>query len=635
VEKAMIAKLIHDNAKKFPDKKAIVKIDENGGAASSITFGELDRQAGSLAALLAKCQLADEKVILLFPAGIDFVVSYIACHYAGVIAVPVTPPDAAQLTQTLNHLSSVMEDSGALAIMTTTEIKALLPESVSATVIVANDAIHPCEFYLDDKRSEGAIAHIQYSSGTTGQPKGVLITQANLLHSLQGNSVHWLLEKNDVALTWTPHYYIYGLLTGILLPLYNANTNYILDPMSVANLPFNWLRAISRYKVTYSGCANFAYQLCVDKISADQVKQLDLRSWKIAICGGESIQLNTLRDFSCRFHAAGFKAESLCPSYGMSEMTGFVSAKLPGEQLRVRRLNREYVSSGKVAENTAVSIIDPQSLMIMPAGEIGEICLRSPTKARAYVTQLYETLRISGKDYYRTGDLGFLHDDELYLVSRLKEIIIVNGKNYHPEDIEAAAKNVIAEYPSAAFSVEGDKTEDIVLLQEIRHGLTKEKMSELINAIRQSVLKYCGVRIQRTVLLREGSSPKTRSGKLQRNKARQAYLDSHLMAIHEDLNTQASEQALFLAKLTKIQSTEKKKFIEQNLQRLMQDILKVDPDRAADSRFFDLGMTSLLAIEFKERLQSLLEDNIKLSPSFVFEYPSIQAMAAYIERNLN
>ncbi len=635
--------VIRDHARnKYSQKAAVVYLEKRGVVPQVLSYSELDRKAGSLAAALHQYHSVNDYVILLFTTGIDFIVTYMACLYAGRIPIPVTPPDETQLTRTSAKLNAVLRDSHAKIILTNSTIKKMLQDN---TIIENSDTVHvmdvnqftaATDYFVHAKVNEDTMALIQYSSGTTGKPKGVTLSQRNLLYGLQHNSIFWEITTADKSLSRTPHYYIYGLVTGILLPLYNANSCFILSPTEVIKDPAFWLESISTYKITYSGCPNFGYQQCVDKMDRDVELPIALTHWRIAICGGERVQKSTLNDFYNKFKKNGFNQNSFCISYGLSEMTGFVSSTQVGKGSQLAT-HQSLISCGRLAQGTKIKIIRSGK---MRAAEIGEICLSSPTLCQGYLNHAFSDNELikdkqNGDVYFRTGDVGFMQEDELYLMSRCKDIIIIHGENFLPEDIEASIKQahpLLSNSEVMATSIETHQEEKVLVMVEVDKELDRAIFSILINSIYQHVLHDCGLRLDHIIFVTTNTLPKTQSGKLQRLAAKEAYAAQQLAIIYEDKRSAAEVNASSFLSLLKITpASDRMVLIETQLHKLIKEILHIELPSIANLRLFDLGMTSLLAVEFRDRLQMVLEDKISVPASFIFEYPSISAMARYIE----
>lgn len=528
-----IASIIHENAKLFSNKDAIVFLKKNASP-EKLTFKELDKKAGAMAQSLKNYGLSNKKIILLYHTSTDYFVTYLACLYAGVIPITVAPFHPSQLSLTTRMLLAAIEDSGTDIVLTSQTIQdqlkemKLLPSNIS---ILNISRVSHKGFFLNDVSNPDDIICIQSTSGTSGHFKGVLISGRNLLSSIAITSQTWRLAYDDISLSRTPHFYIYGLIIGFLLPLYNGNTNYVIPPVDVLPDPLYWLKMLSHYQATYSGCPNFGYQECIDKNT--DFLDINLSHWRIAIFGGDVIQPRMLHDFEMKFKPMQFRPESYCISYGMTEMTGFITATdvdkkpdilfLDRAHLRKNKINfqsdpensYQVVSCGKF-DHEHVKIIDSARTVYLKEREIGDICVSGPTLCQGYLASRHTFNKIPffGKEYYCTGDIGFIFDNELYVLSRQKEIInIANTEYYSPIEIESIVKSShdsLNNSTVVAFS-DGDK---ISLLVEI---LSKDSARDLFQYIHQKLIKLIGLHCHQIVFVPSQTLPRTPSGKLMRN----------------------------------------------------------------------------------------------------------------------
>lgn len=655
-----LAAVIHQHAQDYPEKDAIVYLDETPEQAIRLSYADLDRQARRLAAFFQQEGMHDKLAILIYPLGIDFVITYLACLYAGVIPVNLGLPEK-------TYLQEVLRDTQAEIILTN---DADYPHMVNRddgnayrVIVTSQIKGQQREINLKTNHDPQHTALIQYSSGTTGQPKGVVITHENLLHSLAVNSNAWHIQPADTALTRTSQQYIFGLITGILLPLYNANTNYLMPPERAMNQPFTWLQALSDFKINYSGAPNFGYQRCIDAITPAETILLDLSHWRLAICGGEWIQSETVQQFTNKFKHSGFKAASFCPSYGMSELTGYISAAPVGSVPRQVDLSAKKIMSspcigvypdtgqlnlmscGIMATTMQIKIIDIETQEELSDGDIGEICLAGPTLASGYISSGYEPEQLykdkeTQQFYFRTGDLGFLDSNELCIVGRIREIININGKKYLPGKMEEYSKSshdLINHNQVIAVSFNKHGKEQILILIEIDENVSSLMYQTLCKAVHVNMIKHISLVVDNIVLVRRNSLPRTSGGKLQRIRARELFINSKLDLLYEYNydNTHLTNQSTFqVNNLALLPDEERLKQIKDDIYRIIENILHVDISTNTNARLFDLGMTSLLAVDFKEQIQKKYNNEVTIPASFVFEYPSVAAMAKYINERM-
>lgn len=538
-----------------------------------ISYAELDREARAVAARLQQLGATGERALLLYQPGREYIVGFLGCLYAGVVAVPAYPPNPARLGRTLPRLQAIAANAGARFALTTAAILHVasmvfeVAPDLGALTWIATDAgnLPAADAWQPTTVGPDTLAFLQYTSGSTGIPKGVMLTHGNLLANMAMIKGAFLLKPTDLGVSWLPPYHDMGLIGGILEPLYVGLPFVLLSPMDFLQRPIRWLRTITRHRATVSGGPNFAYELCARKVTTAQLAELDLSSWRLAFNGAEPVRAAVLDNFNDKFSACGFRPAASYPCYGLAEATLFVSGSDP-LALPVRRTlsaraletNRvvtaeldaadalTLVSSGRPPAGLELAVVDPASSVRCTPSTIGEIWLAGPNVAQGYWGRPVETAelfqaRIAGEpdgEYLRTGDLGFMHDGELYVTGRLKDLIIVDGRNHYPQDIE---QTVEQSHPglrpgcSAAFAIERDGQERLVVVAEIE----RSAWSALVNGgpaalqalratVRQSVAEGHDLRLHDLALIKSSSIPKTSSGKIQRHACKAAYLDGSL-----------------------------------------------------------------------------------------------------------
>ena len=538
-----------------------------------VTYAELDRSARAIAAgLVARGLRVGDRALLLYPPGLDFISAFFGCMYAGVVAVPSFPPHAAQLARTLPRLVAIATDAELSAVLSTSAIAANADAIARHAPVlgqspwVATDTVLPMA--ADDWRESAlqtdALAFLQYTSGSTAAPKGVMVSHANLLHNL-GYADY--VEENDetsVSVSWLPVIHDMGLIEGVLEPMYAGYPAYLMAPASFLQRPIRWLRALSRYRATNSGGPNFAYDLCARKITDAQRDELDLSSWRVAYNGAEPVRGETLLAFHERFRNVGFRWRSFYPVYGLAEATLVVSSgrrdyepvihQVDGEavsrgELRpatpVTATGRSLVACGSAACDTRVAIVDPETGRRCRDTEIGEIWVASPSVAQGYwrrEQQTAETFRAfltSGEGpFLRTGDLGVLHEGEIIVTGRLKDLLIVRGLKHYPQDLELTAERqhpALRSGCAAAFAVDGDAGEGVAIAVEVDPRLLSSEAHErslqlrcAASAIRRAIAEEHGIVLEAVSLLAIGTMPKTTSGKLRRQACRAAFAEGTL-----------------------------------------------------------------------------------------------------------
>ncbi|WP_375493275.1 fatty acyl-AMP ligase [uncultured Nostoc sp.] len=542
----------------------------------SITYQQLDEQARSLAVHLQLLNANDERVLLLYQPGLEYIIAFFGCLYAGVVAVPAYPP---RFNKPMPRLQAIVADAQAKFALTTTSILSNLERQLSqnqdlaalhwlATDSIANDLIHKWE---QPQINNNTLAFLQYTSGSTGNPKGVMVSHSNLLHNSALIKQCFQHNTHSQGVIWLPPYHDMGLIGGIIQPLYSGFPVTLIAPVFFLQKPFRWLQAISRYKATTSGGPNFAYDLCVRKITPEQIESLDLSSWDVAFNGAETVRTETLKKFAATFEPCGFRREAFYPCYGMAETTLLVSGGLKTEVPIVRHVNgvaleqnrveasskenaRTIVSCGQVWSNQVV-IVDLETLTQCPFDRVGEIWVSSLSVANGYWNKPLETERNfhaylgTQGPFLRTGDLGFLQDDQLFVTGRIKDVIIIRGRNYYPQDIEQTVSQSHAALQadgSAAFSVEINDEERLVVVQEVeRNYLRKLNAQEVLGSIRQAVAEQHELQVFAVVLVKPGSIAKTSSGKIQRYACRTGFLSGTLDAV-EDWSEHPQGKAKFI-----------------------------------------------------------------------------------------
>ncbi|HEX2224310.1 MAG TPA: AMP-binding protein, partial [Thermoanaerobaculia bacterium] len=540
-----LAEILCRRAKEAPDHRAYLYLAGDGEETASLTYRELDLRARALAAWLQGRGLARERVLLLYPQGLEFVAAFLGCLYAGTVAVPAYPPGS---DRSLPRLGNIVRDCRpALALTVSSSAGRLrtaagrLPEIVGLPW-AASDEI-PLEMageWVSPAVAGDAVAFLQYTSGSTSTPRGVRVLHSNLLHNEEMIRRAFGQSEESVIVSWLPLYHDMGLIGGVLQPLFVGAQCVLMSPVSFLQRPARWLEAVSRYRATTSGGPDFAYDLCARKIGPAERERLDLSSWAVAFNGSEPVRAATIERFSLAFVSQGFRREAFFPCYGLAEATLFVTGGTVGGAGPRVAGEKSLVSSGRVwtEMRQRVVVVDPESAEPLPSGRVGEIWVSGPSVTNGYWERPEESERTfaarlnSGEGpFLRTGDLGFLDGEgELFVTGRLKDLIILRGRNHYPQDIE---RTVEESHPAvrpgavAAFSVEagdGDSEERLVIaleLEDRRAG--SDLVAAVAEAARRAVAEMHEARVWEVVALRPGGLPRTSSGKLQRHACRAAY----------------------------------------------------------------------------------------------------------------
>lgn len=552
-----LVELLRTRAAETPKQRAYTFLANGEEETGSLTYAELDCQARAVGACLQAVNAPGQRALLLYPPGLDFISAFFGCLYAGVIAVPCNPP---KLNRKVSRLQAIIEDCQASHVLTTSSFlpkinQGLADESRGAALLVTDELAESLASAWNEPRiSPDALAFIQYTSGSTSRPKGVMISHGNVLYNLSYLDYSWLSNGHSVGLSWLPHFHDMGLIAGIIKPLFKNFHGYLMSPATFLQRPTKWLQAISRYHVTLSGGPNFAYDLAVEKSTEEQRDALDLSCWDVAYSGAEPVRKRTVERFTTTFARCGFRRESIQPGYGLAEatlkVTGRVRTTPPvycvvaAESLEKNRVvettedqagSRTLVGVGQAALGTTIAIVDPEKRTRCAADEVGEVWVSSPSVGSGYWGHTEETARTfsayltdTGEGpFLRTGDLGFIKRGEVYITGRLKELIIVDGQNHYPHDIELTVEQshpAIRASCCACFSVEQEGQERVVVMVELERTRRHASEEEVAKAIRQAVAENHDLRLHAVILIRPGTIPKTSSGKIQRQACGASFL---------------------------------------------------------------------------------------------------------------
>ena len=582
-----LIKLLRYRATNQSEKVAYRFIRQGTIEIDCITYRELDRQARAIAFSLQHICVAGERALLIYSSGLEFVAAFFGCLYAGVIAVPAYPPRRNQKMSRLQILVTEAQAKVALttkSLLSNVENRFVQSEFSELSWLITDDiTAEPNSLWQEFPATENTLAFLQYTSGSTGKPKGVMITHGNLLDNERAIAQAFGHTPETTVIGWLPLFHDMGLIGNVLQPLYLGRPCILMSPVDFLQRPFRWLQAISHFQATTSGGPNFAYDLCVRKIKPEQKAKLDLSKWEVAFTGAEPVKAETLERFAEAFKDCGFRKEAFYPCYGMAETTLFVTgglktvppviqqvAKDALEQNQITvstedSIAKNLVSCGQTRLDMKVKIVDPQTLIQCPSDRVGEIWVSGTSVAQGYwnrTSATEETFKAHIADtnegpFLRTGDLGFIQDNELFITGRIKDVIIIRGQNYYPQDIEQTIeKSHQALRPgcSAAFAVEIKGKERLIVVQEVeRSYLRKLDMKEIVGSFRESVTAEHGLQVYATVLVKPGSIPKTSSGKIRRHACRTKFLNGSLDVV-EDWSENPQYKSEFLRLQAEIES---------------------------------------------------------------------------------
>ena len=559
-----LVELLRYRASSQPERIAYIFLRDGEIEEARLTYGELDQNARAIAAHLQSLEAKGERGLLLYPPGLDFISAFFGCLYAGVVAIPAYPP---RRNQNLLRLQAIIADSQARFTFTNAALFPSLenqwakdPELGAMQWIVTDEIDHHLrEDWLEPTLEKNSLAFLQYTSGSTGTPKGVMVSHDNLLINSADLDGGWGHDQDSVMVTWLPTFHDMGLIYGVIQPLYKGFLCYMMSPASFMERPLRWLQALSDKKATHSAAPNFAYDLCVRKIPPEKRATLDLSHWCMALNGAEPVRAEVLKKFAEAFQVSGFKATALCPGYGLAEATLKVTAvsydsppyfyPVQANALEKNKIVgatetdtnvQTLVGCGWTTIDTQIVIVNPETLKPCSPEIVGEIWVSGSTIAQGYWGKPQETqetfqayLADTGAGpFLRTGDLGFIKDGELFVTGRLKEIILIRGRNNYPQDIEYTVQNshpALRPSCGAAFTVEVKGEERLVVVQEVeRTWLRKIDIDEVNRAIRKAVVQEYDLQVYAIALIRTGSLPKTSSGKIQRRGCRAKFLEGSL-----------------------------------------------------------------------------------------------------------
>jgi len=621
-----------------------------------ISYGVFERRVRALAARLQRQFAKGERALVMLDNGDHYAVCMLACFYSGVIAVPVFPPESMR-PQHLARLTGIAADSGARCVLTSIAISRAMdadggPAQFGGAEIIAVDTLDAAlaDAWIPFDPAEGDVAFLQYTSGSTSAPKGVMVTHANLIANEAAMTHGMGVGPEDKFVSWAPLYHDMGLIGGLLLPLYNGIPLVLTSPGYFLERPVRWLELISRHRATHSGGPDFSFRLCLDRVNDARLAQLDLSSWRVAYTGAEPVRADTETEFIARFAPAGFDAGAAYPCYGLAEGTLFVTGGMRGDGMLARSFSADdlargagtpadegtmLVGCGVAAPDHRVEIVEPESLLPAAPGKIGEIWTSGPSICPGYWGKERETRETfvwrDGCRWLRTGDLGFMHEGQLYVTGRIKDLIIVRGHNIYPQDIERlieAEVDAVRKSRVAVFAVQGPQGEGIGVAAEVSRSMQKLVSPEvLVDALGAAVGEVVGEPLSVVLLLNPGGLPKTTSGKLQRSACRIAWIDGtadayatwqHGAFMRGGPGRQASEAPL--------------DELEQAVAGIWREVCKHGDERPVgrDAHFFNRGGSSLTATQAAARISARWQ--IDFPPRMLFEQPRLQACAEAIRQ---
>jgi amino acid adenylation domain-containing protein len=643
-----VVDLLQSQAQKHRDKRLYTFLKDGEAVEDHLTFADLELRAKAIATVLQQRIRPGDRAVLLFPSGMEFVAAFYGCLMAGVIAVPTYPPTS---PRTVPRLRAIVEDCRPAAVLTTSEARPRLQKLVAALPDMASVQW----LSTDECGSQGvdgewqppgltaeSLAFLQYTSGSTATPKGVMVRHGNLLANQKSIQRAFRQSRESVVVGWLPLYHDMGLIGTVLQPLFVGGSCYLMSPMAFLQQPARWLQAISTYRATTSGGPNFAYELCADRISEEARGGLDLQSWEVAFNGAEPVRSHTLERFARVFAPCGFRPRAFLPCYGLAEATLFVAGGAGGDEgprtilVETKELARDRIAEVAPADMEdghrlvgcgpwaeALRIVDPHSGVPAPPDRVGEIWVAGASVTAGYWNRpeateetFQGTLPDDSQRYLRTGDLGFVRQGELFITGRLKDLIILRGRNCYPHDIELTVeKSHSSLHPGggAAFSVEVAGEERLVVVHEVRRRTAGVEVEVIADAARRAVAEEQEAHLHALVLIRTGTLPRTSSGKVQRRRCRELYRTGKLVEIgHSTLGTSRGE--LDPDPHSSAMPRGEARPLAEALRTQLAASLGVDPEMLTEDRpLTELGLDSLRAIELQQWLRESLQAEVSLA----------------------
>lgn len=647
------------------ERTSHIFLADKEGEELRVTYAELDRRARAVAAALQGIGQRGDRVLLLYPAGLDFIAGFFGCLYAGMVAVPAYPP---RNPGHLPRLLALAADAGAKIALTNERTHEAVQRQIRAlpdwadlrwlatdTLAEAAGGFEPVTVTADE------LAFLQYTSGSTGAPKGVMVTHANIVYNTHYIKESFRLHRESVSVSWLPSFHDMGLIDGVLEPVYTGHLGVLMSPVSFIQRPRRWLEAITRFKGTHGGGPNFGYDLCVERLGPEARVGLDLSSWESAYNGAEPVRAATLAAFSAAFADCGFRPEAHYPCFGMAETTLMVSGGEVDREPVVKAVDRvaleagrfevgepaaaegttsAQVSSGRMILDTRVVIADPEQARPSAPGMIGEVWVTGPTVAAGYWQRPEETAEAFGArlpddpaSWLRTGDLGYVDEaGELYICGRTKDLIVIRGRNHYPQDIEFTMERshpALKSGGGAAFSVDVDGQERLVVIQELlRTALRSADTDAIGTAMAQAILQEHEVQPYAVVLIKTGTVPKTSSGKIQRQGARRNYLAESLNVVGEWTPPSASVPPTEIPVADELTATAAEgltKWLRARLaKRLGSDTATVD----VQAPFSAHGLDSAAVVGLSGELREFLGREVP--PMLLYDFPSVARLVAHL-----
>ncbi|MEM7336204.1 MAG: AMP-binding protein [Chloroflexota bacterium] len=646
---------LHHFAKHVPNK-AVFTFLASDQSTASLTFAQLDQESDQIRQALSPFGQDNGRILLLLPPGLAYISMFMGILKAKLTAVTAYPPDS---PKKLPRLQYILQDAKPELIITLSQFIETVQGFAAGCGV--NAAVASIDTLLEDwsgekrplpKPTPDQLAFIQYSSGSTSEPKGVLISHRNILANLKAIQSRASLTPNAASVLWLPPYHDMGLVFGIFLPLITGHHSVLMSPIDFIKRPFLWLKALMDYEAEISGIPNFALNHCAKRVTAEQKAQLDLSKLDVLFCGSEPVRLSDINHFMHEFKASRISQNVIQPVYGLAEATLFVTSGLQKRSpFHINEIDTFHFSQGKVktaankdrlkisiscgqvVDHHSLKIIDPETFAELPEDHIGEVWLQGDSIALGYLNQPQKTARtfavkLPNHDgaFLRTGDLGYLHQGELYVTGRLKELMIVRGRNIYPQDVEQlieSSDDDLSRSSGVVFTKEQDGHEKLVAV----YGLKRFKgdYSKKVAHIRKTLAEELLLQPDNIVFIK-GATPRTTSGKRQRLLTKQMLEHGEFPVLFEwNRATQDGKRPSLHNTPYQPPTTQ----LEAKLVAIWEDVLEITPIGILDN-FLELGGDSLKAVEINGRIEQQLQ--ISLPMTELITTPTVQAIAEAIEK---
>jgi acyl-CoA synthetase (AMP-forming)/AMP-acid ligase II/acyl carrier protein len=661
-----LVSLLRSRSQQQPERLAYSYEREEGCV--RLTYAELDRQARAVAARLQASRSVGERALLLYPPGPEFLAGFFGCLYAGVIAIPAYPPKLPVRPRDYNfrRILAIARDASPRFVLTTRavlarvgESAAMLPGLQDAQWIASDAPEGPgADAWSLFTPAAEALAFLQYTSGSTGHPKGVMVSHAHILSNERMIAAAFGHSERTVVGGWLPVFHDMGLIGHVLQPLFLGVPCHLMSPVAFIKSPITWLKLISDYRITTSGAPDFAYRLCTASVSEEQKAKLDLSSWDLAFNGAEPVRHDTLEAFTAAFAACGFRRQAFYPTYGLAEATLFVSGGekqaepvllparrpelerghfVPAEQGSQKEAVRVLVGCGRSARGQELRVVDPETRTPVPEGQVGEVWLAGPHVTGGYWQRPEQTAErfgaaLAGTDahvFYRTGDLALLWKGELFITGRASDLLIVRGVNHYPQDLELTVERVDERFlMPCAVSVEVEGEERVVVIQEVRRDFPVRETETVAAAVRQALAEAHGLELHALVLVRQSAMPRTSSGKVQRRVCRDLFLKGQLEAlgrwVHGQPRPTAEAPVAPPPADTGAREALQSWLLERVARLLRVQPHEVDPQRHLSEYGLDSAASVLLAGELERKLGRSVPATV------AWDHPTLAAIASFL-----